>query len=107
MDAQTDKTVTYAELQKKIVKCALWLRGKGIKSGDIITVCTSNHLDSIVPCLAAVYLNAILNSWNEDMNLRESAETARSAASDYGREYANRFGNYDLTAFLRDFAIYV
>ncbi|RLU17736.1 hypothetical protein DMN91_009973 [Ooceraea biroi] len=69
VDAQTDKVVTYAELQNKVVRCALWLQEHGIKSGDVISICSKNHLDSIVPCLAATYINAIFNPWNEDMNL--------------------------------------
>ncbi|EZA47747.1 hypothetical protein X777_15628, partial [Ooceraea biroi] len=71
VDAQTDKVVTYAELQNKVVRCALWLQEHGIKSGDVISICSKNTIDSIVPCLAATYINAIFNPWNEDMNLRE------------------------------------
>ncbi|RLU17285.1 hypothetical protein DMN91_009518 [Ooceraea biroi] len=69
VDALTEKVVTYAELQNKVVRCALWLQEQGIKSGDIISICSNNHLDSIVPCLAATYINAIFNPWNEDMDL--------------------------------------
>ncbi|EZA56247.1 4-coumarate--CoA ligase-like protein [Ooceraea biroi] len=70
VDAQTDKVVTYAELQNKVVRCALWLQEHGIKSGDVISICSNNHLDSIVPYLAATYINAIFNGWYEKMDLR-------------------------------------
>jgi len=69
VDAQTDKVVTYAELQNKVVRCALWLQQQGIKTSDVVSLCSNNHLDAIVPCLAAAYVNAIFNTWNEDMNL--------------------------------------
>ncbi|XP_039309199.1 acetyl-coenzyme A synthetase [Solenopsis invicta] len=68
IDARTEETVTYTELQNKIVKCALWLQKQGIKSGDVITVCTGNHINSIVPCLSAAYINAIFNPWYENMD---------------------------------------
>jgi len=71
VDARTEETVTYAELQDKVVRCALWLRKQGIKSGDVISMCTGNHLNSIVPCLSAAYINAIFNPWNENMDLRK------------------------------------
>ncbi|XP_012523071.1 4-coumarate--CoA ligase 1 [Monomorium pharaonis] len=70
LDALTEETVTYAELQDKVVRCALWLQKQGIKSDDVVTVCTSNHLNSIVPCISVAYINAISNPWNESMNLQ-------------------------------------
>ncbi|XP_039309755.1 4-coumarate--CoA ligase-like 7 isoform X2 [Solenopsis invicta] len=70
LDVCTDETFTYAELQDKIVRCANWMQREGIKSGDVISVCTHNHPNSIVPCLSAAYVNAIFNPWNENMNLQ-------------------------------------
>ncbi|KMQ87292.1 luciferin 4-monooxygenase [Lasius niger] len=70
LDARTEEVVTYAELQDKVVRCALWLQKQGIKSSDVVSVCTHNHLNSIVPCLATVYINAIFNPWNENMDLQ-------------------------------------
>jgi len=71
LDAYTEETDTYAELQNKVVRCALWLQKQGIKPDDVISVCTGNHVNSIVPCLSAAYINAIFNPWNESMDLRE------------------------------------
>ncbi|XP_011160940.2 4-coumarate--CoA ligase 1 [Solenopsis invicta] len=68
LDASSEETVTYTELQNKVVRCALWLQKQEIKSGDVITVCTGNHINSIVPCLSAAYINAIFNPWNENMD---------------------------------------
>ncbi|KAL0124905.1 hypothetical protein PUN28_006636 [Cardiocondyla obscurior] len=69
LDTITEETFTYAELQDKIVKCALWLQKQGVKSNDVISVCTNNQPNSIVPCIAASYINAIFNPWNEGMDL--------------------------------------
>jgi len=69
LDARTEEVVTYAKLQDKIVRCALWLQKHGVNTGDVVSVCTHNHLNSIVPCLAAGYINAIFNMWNEKMGL--------------------------------------
>ncbi|XP_072767551.1 luciferin 4-monooxygenase-like [Anoplolepis gracilipes] len=70
LDALTEEVVTYAELQDKIVRCALWLQKQGIKSNDVVSVCTHNHLNSIIPCLAAIYINAIFNPWDEKLDLQ-------------------------------------
>ncbi|XP_029159124.1 4-coumarate--CoA ligase 1-like isoform X2 [Nylanderia fulva] len=70
LDACTEKVVTYTELQDKVVRCALWLRKQGIKPGDVVSVCTHSHLNSIVPCLAAIYINAIFNPWDDSMDLQ-------------------------------------
>ncbi|XP_018369932.1 PREDICTED: luciferin 4-monooxygenase-like [Trachymyrmex cornetzi] len=77
LDACTEKTITYAELQDKVVRCALWFQKQGIKSGDVISTCTGNHLNSIVPCLSAAYINAIFNSWNENMDLQTALHVLR------------------------------
>ncbi|XP_011872345.1 PREDICTED: 4-coumarate--CoA ligase 1-like [Vollenhovia emeryi] len=69
LDACTEERFTYAEFQDKVTRCALWLQKQGIKCGDVISVCTSNHPNSIVPCIAATYINAIFNPWNEGMDL--------------------------------------
>ncbi|XP_025262010.1 4-coumarate--CoA ligase 1-like [Camponotus floridanus] len=77
LDACTEKAVTYAELQDKIVRCALWLQKQGIKSGDVVSVCTNNQLNSIVPCMASVYINVIFNPWDENMDLKTSLHVMR------------------------------
>lgn len=71
LDACTEETVTYAQLQDKVVRCAVWMQKQGIKSGDVISLCTGNHINSIVPCLAITYVNAIFNPWNANLDLRK------------------------------------
>ncbi|XP_020290445.1 4-coumarate--CoA ligase 1-like [Pseudomyrmex gracilis] len=69
LDARTEETVTYEELQVKTVKCALWLKHQGIGRDDVVSICSNNHFNSIVPCLSATYVAAIFNTMNEDMDL--------------------------------------
>lgn len=63
IDAETGEKNTFKQMRKRSVKCALWLQKRGIKSGDIITVCTRNQLEAYVPYLAALYIGAIMNPW--------------------------------------------
>lgn len=77
LDACTEQVVTYAKLQDKVIRCALWLQEQGIESKDVVAVCTSNHFNSIVPCLASIYVNAIFNPWNENMDLRNILHVMR------------------------------
>ena len=39
--------------------------------GDIVVISSHNHLDSIVPYVAALYLGAIVNAWDYAMNVRK------------------------------------
>ncbi|XP_020290450.1 4-coumarate--CoA ligase 1-like [Pseudomyrmex gracilis] len=69
VDARTEETVTYKELQIKTVKCALWLKQQGIGRDDVVGLCSNNHLDSIVPFLSATYVAAIFNPMHDNVNL--------------------------------------
>ncbi|XP_020290457.1 4-coumarate--CoA ligase-like 7 [Pseudomyrmex gracilis] len=69
IDAQTEETITYKELQVKTVKCALWLKQQGIGRDDVVSICCPSHMNSIVPCLSATYVAAIFNGMDEDMDL--------------------------------------
>ncbi|XP_033328457.2 luciferin 4-monooxygenase isoform X1 [Megalopta genalis] len=68
VDAGTGEEDTYGEMLDRAVRCALWLRKQGVKRGDIVAVATHNHLDSFVPCVAAVFIGAIVNPWDAGMN---------------------------------------
>ncbi|XP_014483122.1 PREDICTED: uncharacterized protein LOC106748773 [Dinoponera quadriceps] len=68
VEAVTGAETTFAEMTEKSVKCALWLREQGVQPGDIIGICTHNHLESYVPLLAALYLGAISNPWDNELS---------------------------------------
>ncbi|XP_018051977.1 PREDICTED: uncharacterized protein LOC108689634 [Atta colombica] len=69
IDAITDKRITYAEMSERSIKCALWLKKQGVKSGDIISVCTDNNLDAIIVLLGIMYLNGKCNTWDHKFSL--------------------------------------
>ncbi|XP_078043387.1 luciferin 4-monooxygenase-like [Augochlora pura] len=69
VDAITGEEDTYGEMLDRAVKCALWLRKQGIKRGDIVAIATHNHFDSFIPCIAAVFVGAIINPWDAGMNV--------------------------------------
>ncbi|EZA59029.1 Luciferin 4-monooxygenase [Ooceraea biroi] len=68
VEAVAGTKTTFAEMTEKSVKCALWLREQGIQPGDIIGICTHNHLESYVPLLAALYIGAISNPWDNELS---------------------------------------
>ncbi|XP_076234953.1 luciferin 4-monooxygenase-like [Calliopsis andreniformis] len=59
IDAATGKPYTYSEMKERSIRCAIWLKKQGIKTGDVVAVCTSSHFDSFVPFFACLYIGAI------------------------------------------------
>lgn len=47
------------------------MRRRGIKPGDIVTVCSHNHLDTVVPLLATFFLGAIPASLDPTLSLAD------------------------------------
>ncbi|XP_057320558.1 uncharacterized protein LOC130664592 isoform X2 [Microplitis mediator] len=47
----------------RTTQCALWLKKQGVSRGDVVGLCSKNHLDSCIPLLASFYLGAIFNPW--------------------------------------------
>ncbi|KYM95840.1 hypothetical protein ALC62_13514 [Cyphomyrmex costatus] len=52
-------------MRENSVKCALWLKRKGIKKGDVLAICTRNSSVVYAPFLANIYIGAIVNPWEE------------------------------------------
>lgn len=48
-------------MRDRSVRCALWMKAHGLSPGDVVIICTHNHLDHAMPCYAALYLGAIFN----------------------------------------------
>ncbi|KAK5640145.1 hypothetical protein RI129_010956 [Pyrocoelia pectoralis] len=58
MDAVTGDIDTYDTYLKKCIRTAITMRKKGIKSNDIVTVCSSTHLNTSIPIIASFFLDA-------------------------------------------------
>ncbi|XP_063986038.1 uncharacterized protein LOC135167122 [Diachasmimorpha longicaudata] len=63
VDAETGKEDTFGEIADRTVKCALWLLSQGVKPGDVVAICTHNHIDSVIPVVACLCIGAIFNPW--------------------------------------------
>jgi len=66
----TDRRYTFADIEERSIKCALWLKKQGVKPGDIIGLCTDNNMDAIVIFLGIAYIGAICNTWDHELFLR-------------------------------------
>ncbi|KAM0726069.1 Luciferin 4-monooxygenase [Formica fusca] len=65
VDAKTGEENTFQQMRERSVKCALWMKKFGVRCNDIVTMCTSNHLDTYIPYLASLYIGASLCVWHE------------------------------------------
>ncbi|XP_053599089.1 uncharacterized protein LOC103579793 isoform X1 [Microplitis demolitor] len=63
IDGATGKKDTFNCMGARTTKCAVWLKKQGVSRGDVIGLCSKNHLDSCIPLLASFYLGAIFNPW--------------------------------------------
>lgn len=53
------------------------MRSRGIKPKDIVTICSHNHLDTVVPLYAAFFLGAIPASLYPTLSLRDTVVLIR------------------------------
>ncbi|KAM0735956.1 Luciferin 4-monooxygenase [Formica fusca] len=65
VDAMTGAENTFQQMRERSVKCALWMKKFGVGCNDIVTMCTSNHLETYIPYLASLYIGASLCVWHE------------------------------------------
>ncbi|XP_017787848.1 PREDICTED: 4-coumarate--CoA ligase 1-like [Habropoda laboriosa] len=70
VDTITGAKDSFANIADRAVRCALWMQKQGVGKGDIVTISSHNHLDAIVPFLAALFLGAIVNPWDYEMNIQ-------------------------------------
>nr|KAF7409339.1 hypothetical protein H0235_014191 [Vespula pensylvanica] len=54
----------------RTVKCALWLRQEGIKANDVVTVCSSNIMNSFTLIYVSFSLAVIFTPWNTAIDIR-------------------------------------
>ncbi|KAJ8912282.1 hypothetical protein NQ315_016780 [Exocentrus adspersus] len=54
--ADTDETDTYGQVLTRSIRTALKLKERGLSSNDIISTCTYNHKNTIIPLIASLFL---------------------------------------------------
>ena len=64
MDSATGEECTYGKMAEDSVRCALWLRKRGLKPGDVVCMRTYNQLSTYIPILATLYNRAVHNVWS-------------------------------------------
>ncbi|KAL0105335.1 hypothetical protein PUN28_016768 [Cardiocondyla obscurior] len=95
--AVTGTETTFTEMTEKSVKCALWLREQAVQPGDIIGICTHNHLESYIPLLAALYVGAISNPWDNELSPNCSRRVITPDYEDDDDEICKFIGEYEAT----------
>ncbi|CAG5079002.1 Similar to Luciferin 4-monooxygenase (Photuris pensylvanica) [Cotesia congregata] len=63
IDGITGIKDTYADMGDRSIRCALWLKEQGVSPGDVVGICSKNHLDTCIPVYASFYIGAIINPW--------------------------------------------
>ncbi|XP_074105962.1 uncharacterized protein LOC141531830 [Cotesia typhae] len=63
IDGASGKKDTYQNMSDRSIRCALWLKKQGIKTGDVVGFCSKSHLNSCIPFYASLFVGAIFNPW--------------------------------------------
>ncbi|KAJ8682087.1 hypothetical protein QAD02_017879 [Eretmocerus hayati] len=72
IDATSGKQTAFAEMEQNSISCALWMQKQEIGTGDVVAVCTHNHLDAYIPCIASILIGAIYNPWHHEVSLKNA-----------------------------------
>ncbi|KAK4873444.1 hypothetical protein RN001_015473 [Aquatica leii] len=75
IDGLTGEEDLYQNLLQRSVRVALALQKRGVKYGDVISICSYNHLDSCTPVLAALFLGIPLAGVDECLSTEDAAKT--------------------------------
>ncbi|KAJ9580127.1 hypothetical protein L9F63_004200 [Diploptera punctata] len=71
VDAVTGKTRTFSEILSRSISVAEGFKARGIKTGDVVSICSENSIDFILPVLAACYIGATCAPLNPAYTTRE------------------------------------
>ncbi|KAJ8967845.1 hypothetical protein NQ314_002607, partial [Rhamnusium bicolor] len=66
--ADTDETETYGEVLTRSIRTALKLREMGIDKNDIISTCTHNHKNSVVPIIASFFVGTKIANFDPNLS---------------------------------------
>ncbi|KAK4872995.1 hypothetical protein RN001_015024 [Aquatica leii] len=72
IDGLTGQEDTFGSLLERCVRTAIWLKAEGVQYGDIISVCTYNHLNSCVPHVSSMFIGAKISALDPSMSLRDA-----------------------------------
>ncbi|MFC5137856.1 AMP-binding protein [Actinomycetospora rhizophila] len=77
IDAATGRTVTYAQLRRDVRRCAVGLRRRGMRPGDVLAIVAPNSPEWLVACLGAMSAGGIVSGINPLYTAEEIAPQLR------------------------------
>ncbi|XP_011877564.1 PREDICTED: probable 4-coumarate--CoA ligase 3 [Vollenhovia emeryi] len=72
IDPVTEKRTTFAEMRERSVRCALWLKSRGVEHGDVVGISTNNHPDCAIPLLGCLFVCAHFYPMHHELNIHDS-----------------------------------
>ncbi|KAJ8924037.1 hypothetical protein NQ315_006814 [Exocentrus adspersus] len=73
IEAETGKTETFRSVKERSTRVAIRLLEIGIKPGDVVACCLKNSIDSAIPVVASLYINAKVASLDVLQSSRDCA----------------------------------
>ncbi|MEJ2861320.1 AMP-binding protein [Actinomycetospora flava] len=64
IDAASGRTVTYGELRRDVRRCAVGLRRRGMRPGDVLAIVAPNSPEWLVACLGAMAAGGMVSGIN-------------------------------------------
>ncbi|MEJ2884874.1 AMP-binding protein [Actinomycetospora aeridis] len=64
IDAPSGRTLTYAELRRDVRRCAIGLRRRGLRVGDVLAIVAPNSPEWLVACLGAMAAGGCVSGIN-------------------------------------------
>ncbi|MDD7942728.1 AMP-binding protein [Actinomycetospora lutea] len=83
IDAASGRTLTYGELRRDVRRCAVGLRRRGMRRGDVLAIVAPNSPEWLVACLGAMAAGAAVSGINPLYTADEIAPQLR----DHGARY--------------------
>ncbi|KAF5282437.1 hypothetical protein FQA39_LY17552 [Lamprigera yunnana] len=77
IDGLTDKKDTYGDLLERCVQTALRLKVLGVCYGDVVSICSYNHLNSCVPHISSFFIGAKIAGFDPSLSLRDAIHLYR------------------------------
>ncbi|XP_063930873.1 uncharacterized protein LOC135142984 [Zophobas morio] len=71
IDAKTGQKDTFEKLLQRSTRTALHMLDRKISRGDVITLCTRNHLNAVVPYIATQFIGAVIGSIDPSFSPQE------------------------------------
>lgn len=72
IDGESGFKETYNTVLERCIRTALAMRDSGIKRGDLISISSLNHLNSVVPFMAALFLDCKVANFDPSLSVEDT-----------------------------------